>query len=163
VDENWPGHNLHVEWLLDVPPDLQDFVAEHTDRPMPRRYNTTAVQLYERDGVAWLTFPEVKLYDVLKQEGWLFVPQPSFLAGEEFDRRVDFLIFWQGRSPWSVIIEIDSDAFHKPAQRESDEARERQFQRRGFHFLRFSAKQVIANPTKVMGEIADFCTTRFGS
>jgi hypothetical protein len=50
VDENWAGHNMIVEAMLVVPQDLQHFVAENTGRPKPRRYNTTAVQLHERDG-----------------------------------------------------------------------------------------------------------------
>lgn len=122
-----------------------------------------AVQLHERDGIAWLTFPEAKLYDVLKQTSWLFVPQPSFLAGEEFDRRVDFLIFWQNRALCPVIVEIDSDGFHPPSQRTHDEAREREFQSRRFHFIRFSAKEVIASPTDVLRKIAEFCTRLFGA
>jgi Protein of unknown function (DUF559) len=159
----WAQNNVKVDWLLEVPDDLQYFVTENTDRPKPRRYNTTAVQLFDRDGVAWLTAPEAKLYDVLKQANWLFIPQPPFLAGEEFDRRADFLIFWRNKAAWAVIVEVDSDAYHLPSQRTHDEAREREFQSRGFQFLRFSVKEVNASPTDVLKKIAEFCTKRFGS
>lgn len=161
MDYDWPGHNLEVEWLLDVPADLQSFVAANTDRPRPRRYNTSAVQLLDRDGVAWLTAPEARLYHALKQTNWQFVPQPPFIAGEEFDRRADFLISWENRSDHAVIAEVDSDAFHPPSQRTHDEAREREFQSRGFQFLRFTPKEVQTSPTTVLKEIAAFCTKRF--
>jgi hypothetical protein len=162
VPSYWAAQNVKVEWLLEVPKDLQHFVAENTGRPMPRRYNTTAVQLYDRDGVAWLTAPEVKLYDALKQTHWLFTPQPPFLAGEEFDRRVDFLIYWNNRADRPVIVEVDSDTFHPPSQRTHDEARRREFESRGFIFLAFSVKEVNASPTDVLKKIAAFCKTRFG-
>lgn len=80
----WRGDDRQLESaigvlpILDIPDELVDFVAQNTDRPRPRRYNTTAVQLFERDGIAWLTAFEVKLYDLLKESGWLFVTQPPF-------------------------------------------------------------------------------------
>jgi hypothetical protein len=162
VSENWPWDSLKVEWLLDIPPELADFVAKNIDRPKPRRYNSTAVTYLERDGVAWLTPPEAKLYDAIKEAGWLFIPQPQFLAGEEIDRRPDFLIYWHNRSNFAVLIEIDSDAHHLPSQRDADEAKERLFQSRGFQYLRFSVKKVNSDVIGVIREIADFCNRRFG-
>jgi len=126
---------------------------------MPRRYNTTAVQLQERDGVAWLTPPEIKLYDALKETGWLFVPQPPFLGGQDLDKRPDFLIYWRHKAAWA---EIDSDRYHPPSQQEPDRAKERVFESRGFSFLTFSAKRVLNEPMGVIQEIAQFCTQKFG-
>lgn len=148
--------------VLDVPEALLDFVAGNTDRPKPRRYNSTAVTYIERDGVAWLTPPEVKLYDAIKEAGWLFIPQPQFLAGDRMDRRPDFLIYWRRRAENAVLVEVDSDAFHPPSQREKDEEKERLFQALGFHYLRFSAKRVLDDPFSVVAEITKFCTTKFG-
>ena len=48
-DWAWDCHSIHI--LLDVPQELVHFVAENTNRPKPRRYNSTAVTSYfERDG-----------------------------------------------------------------------------------------------------------------
>jgi hypothetical protein len=163
-DEASLDARLSVVPILDVPDELVDFVAQNTDRPRPRRYNTTAVQYIERDGIAWLTPPEVKLYDVLKESGWLFVTQPPFLAGDDIDRRPDFLIFWRQKAQYAVLVEVDSDKFHGlPSQRELDEKKERLFESRGFQYLRFSAKMVLDNPVRVLQEITDYCTRKFGA
>lgn len=155
---------ITVEPLLAVPPELIDFVAQNTGRPKPRRYNSTAVQYFERDGVAWLTMPEVKLYDALKETGWLFVPQPQFLASDTIDSRPDFLIFWKHRAQYSVLVEIDSDRFHStPSIREHDEAKERRFESRSFQYLRFSAKEVLKDPIAVLQQITEYCSGRWGA
>jgi hypothetical protein len=153
---------LEIEFQMDVPDELKDFVAKNLDRPKPRRYNSTAVTYLERDGVAWLTPPEARLYDALKESHWLFTPQPQFLAGEEIDRRPDFCVYWNGRAQWAVLVEVDSDAFHKPSQRDDDEAKKRLFESRGFQYLRFSAKMVLDNPSRVLSEIAEFCERKYG-
>jgi hypothetical protein len=108
--------HMTIEFILDVPDDLVDFVAQNTDRPKPRRYNSTAVTYIERGGVAWLTPPEAKLYDFMKDAGWLFIPQPSFIRGDT-TRIPDFLIYWGEKHDRAVLVEIDSDAFHPVASR----------------------------------------------
>lgn len=156
-------NRVHVERLLDVPDELVDFVARNTGRPMPRRYNSTVVPYLERDGVAWLTPPEVKLYDALKETGWLFIPQPPMLASDEIDRKPDFLLFWKHRAQFGVLVEVDSDRFHSaPSQREADESKERLFESRGFQYLRFSAKAVLDDPFAVIRQINDYCSRKFG-
>jgi hypothetical protein len=157
-------YEVAIQSILDVPAELVDFVAQNTGRPKPRRYNSTAVQYYERDGVAWLTMPEVRLYDALKETGWLFVPQPQFLASETIDSRPDFLIFWKHRAQCGVLVEIDSDRFHSvPSVREKDEVKERQFESRGFQYLRFSAKEVLADPITVLKHITEYCVGKWGA
>ena len=152
---------MKIEWIMPVPAHLAQFVAQNTGRPMPRRFNSTAVTFTERDGITWLTPPEVKMYDLLKETNWLFVPQVPFVKGDV--RRIpDFLIFWNDRHDQGVIVEVDSDAFHLPSQREPDEARERAFQARGFLFLRFPAKRVLNEPLKVIEEIRRFCEQHWG-
>lgn len=152
---------LFVLPMIPVPPHLQDFVAKNTGRPMPRRYNSTAVTYTERDGITWLTPPELRLYDMLKEANWLFSPQVAFVCGD-VRRITDFLIYWKRKHDRAVIVEVDSDAYHQPSQREADEERERRFQALGFQFLRFSAKQVLADPLDVMKRITAFCESRWG-
>jgi hypothetical protein len=85
-------NTIEAEWILPIPAHLVDFVAQNTGRPMPRRYNSTAVKFTERDGITWLTPPEVIVYDLLKETSWLFVPQAAFVKGDV--RRIpDFLIY----------------------------------------------------------------------
>jgi len=43
VSALWVTSNLHITWLLDIPEELVDFVAQNIGRPKPRRYNSTAV------------------------------------------------------------------------------------------------------------------------
>jgi hypothetical protein len=157
------GKKVLVEETLEPPKQLIDILAASTDRPKPRRFNSTAVTYIERDGITWLTPPEVKLYDLFRDAGWLFIPQPPFLAGDDIDRRPDFLLFWQHRARCAVLIEVDSDAFHPPSQREDDERKERLFQARGFEYVRFSAKRCLTNPASVLREITEFCTRKFGA
>jgi hypothetical protein len=152
---------LQVEQILPVPAHLIDFVARNTGRPMPRRYNSTAVKYTERDGIAWLTPPEVILYDLFKEASWLFVPQAPFVLGD-VHRSPDFLVYWKSKHDQALIVEVDSDAFHLPSQREPDEARERSFQARGFQFVRFPAKRVLNEPLTVMADIRRFCEARWG-
>jgi hypothetical protein len=159
-----PGAYLTIEFIIDVPAELVDFVAQNTGRPKPRRYNSTAVQYYERDGVAWLTMPEAKLYDALRETDWLFIPQPQLLASGTIDSRPDFLIFWKHRAQFGVLVEIDSDRFHAaPSVREKDEVKERQFESRGFQYLRFSAKEVLKDPYAVLKHITEYCTGKWGT
>jgi Protein of unknown function (DUF559) len=152
---------IKVEMIVPIPAYVAQFVAQNTGRPMPRRYNSTAVTFTERDGITWLTPPEVIMYDLLKETNWLFVPQAAFVKGDV--RRIpDFLIYWNDRHDQGVIVEVDSDAFHLPSQREPDEARERAFQARGFQFLRFPAKRVLQDPLAVVADIRRFCEQRWG-
>jgi len=153
---------IRVFPILSPPAELIDFLAKNTDRPRPRRYNSTAVSVVERDGITWLTPPEVKLYDAMKEASWMIVPQPAFLEGESVDKRPDFLLYWRGRANMPVLIEVDSDRFHSaPSQREKDEDKERLFEARGFGYLRFSAKEVLDDPLTVVRKITAFCTERF--
>lgn len=161
---DYPEQHLTIEFMLDVPAELVDFVAQNTGRPKPRRYNSTAVQYFERDGVAWLTMPEVKLYDALRETDWLFIAQPPFLATGTIDLRPDFLIFWKHRAQFGVLVEVDSDRFHAtPSVREKDEVKERQFESRGFQYLRFSAKEVLRDPYVVLRHITEYCVGKWGA
>lgn len=158
---NTVKQKIRVEQIIPIPAQLADFIAQNTARPMPRRYNSTAVQYTERDGIVWLTPPEVRLFDMLKEANWLFSPQVAFVRGD-VRRITDFIVYWKGRHDKAVIVEVDSDAYHLPSQREDDEDRERRFQALGFQFLRFSAKQVLAEPLDVMKKITAFCEGRWG-
>jgi len=157
------SYTLH--WIVPVPDELADFVAQHSVRPRASRFTSTAVEFYERDGIVWLTPPELRLYDRLKAAGWTFVPQPAVVFGEESYPYLspDFLIYWGGRADQAVMVEVDSDMFHsKPSQREKDEWKERRFQSLGFGYLRFSAKSCLQEPLEVIAEIQKFCMTKFG-
>jgi hypothetical protein len=154
-------HTLH--WIVPVPDELADFAAKHSSRPMPSRYQSTAVDYVERDGIVWLTPPERVLYDLLKAADWTFIPQPAMVLGDDELRIPDFLIFWGGRAEHPVFVEIDSDAFHsKPSERERDESKERRFQALGFGYLRFNAKSCLHEPIEVTEEIKNFCVTKWG-
>lgn len=165
VDKVRSQGTLFFEESLTPPPLLADFLASASgvQRPRPSRFNSAVVPMSERDGVAWLTPPEAKLYDVLKDTGWLFVPQPSFLAGDTLDKRPDFCIFWNDKAAQPILVEIDSDSYHPPSQRDADEAKERIFQSRGFHYIRFSAKKVLAEPLNVIKEIRAFGERLWGA
>jgi hypothetical protein len=155
---------FELEPILGIPAELTDFVSDNINRPKPRRYNSTAVTYVERDGVAWLTPPEVRLYDTLRETDWLFIPQAQFLASGIIDSRPDFLIFWKHRAQYGVLVEVDSDKFRSaPSVREKDEVKARQFQSRGFEYLRFSAKEVLRDPIAVLQKITEFCTGKWGA
>jgi hypothetical protein len=157
----WP--NIELRSILAVPDQLADFVAKNTGRPMPGRFVSTSVRYEERDGIIWLTPPEVVLYDYLKAAGWTFIPQPAFVLGDETTRRPDFLIYWGGRANQAVLVEVDSDRYHGlPSQREGDENKERYFQSFGFEYLRFNAKSCMQEPKDVIAEIKKFCVNKFG-
>jgi very-short-patch-repair endonuclease len=59
-----------------------------------------------------------------------------------------------------LLVEVDNDGLHPPSRREEDGAKERLFETHGFHYLRLSAKRVLANPVAVAREITKFRTTR---
>jgi hypothetical protein len=155
--------NYTLHWIVPVPDELADFAAKHSSRPMPSRYQSTAVDYAERDGIVWLTPPERVLYDLLKAADWTFIPQPAMVLGDDELRIPDFLIFWGGRAEHPLFVEIDSDTFHsKPSERERDESKERRFQALGFGYIRFSAKSCLHEPMEVAEEIKKFCVTRWG-
>ena len=158
------GQNCSVQlnWILPIPTELVDFVAKNTSRPMPRRFNSTAVTYTERDGITWLTYPEVKLYDALRAAEWTFIPQPAFVFGSRAHNIPDFVLFWKGRADAAVVIEIDSDMWHQPPSARKDEAKSQYFQARNFAFMRFSAKE-CDSPERVVERIRKFCIERFGA
>lgn len=166
LDTAFPRYDHYFElyWIMPVPDEVADFVAKNSNRPMPSRFFSTAVEYAERDGIAWLTPPERVLYDRLKAADWTFIPQPAMILGDSEIQIPDFLIFWGGRSDRGVFVEVDSDAFHaKPSQRERDETKERRFEALGFGYIRFSAKSCLNEPLEVIEAIKKFCATKWGA
>jgi hypothetical protein len=156
--EQQAARDIDVDWIFEIPEPAYVVARNtHDSRPCP---SVTAVTNLEREGDAWLTAPTARLYDALEAAGWRFLPQPPGLA---LDRRADYLIFWHGRDQAALLVEVENDGFHASSRREDEgAAKERLFETRGFHYLRFPAKRVLENPVAVAREITRVRTTRHG-
>ena len=79
-------------------------------------------------------------------------------VGTRFNRQhvigdyiVDFVSQREG-----LVIEVDGGYHAERQQKEDDEARERDLEQMGFHFLRFSNEEVMYNTEEVLKQIDDY-------
>lgn len=132
---------IEVEWevcprVMSTPiaaPDLEEL-------PNPEPEGST-VPLIERDH-HWLTPIEAPFYDELVKTDLTFAVQP-WIAQHDRRYRVDFIVFWGGRS---IVVELDGHEGHKSkAQRQHDYKRERWLQSHGLSVVRWTGSDVYAD------------------
>ena len=101
---------------------------------------------------------EVAFYNALKETKLLFTPQARLVYEGSIRYRVDFVVFYGGRA---VAVELDGHEGHKSkAARNSDAARDRLLQSKGFVTMRFTGSQVFSDLKGCMFELVDVLTAR---
>ena len=73
--------------------------------------------------------------------------------------------WWRGDFRWPdhrLIVEVDSWTFHGRTRRafDTDRARDRQLLREGWRVARFTDRQILADPSGVLDDLADLLTLR---
>lgn len=129
----------HPPWIV---PDLER---------IPEEQPKSAVPLTKRD--CYLLTPiEVPIYDALRETGLTFAVQPR-IQGTDRHYRVDFLVFYDGKS---VAVELDGHDSHKTkVQRQRDAERDRWFQARRISTLRWTGSEVYRDPQKCIKDLMD--------
>jgi very-short-patch-repair endonuclease len=160
-DEQQAARNIDVDWIYEIPEELADIVARNTHRPKPAAMAppsaTSSATASPRSLRQWpsSTMPS------RQRAGCSSRSRRCWLSRRRTADR-NFLIFWRGRAQNALLVEVDNDGLHPPSRREEDGAKERLFETHGFHYRRFSAKRVLANPVAVAREITKVRTARHG-